>query len=214
MAQNITLLGASYSDVPAVTLPKTGGGTAQFYDTTDADATAADITSGKTAYVNGVKLTGTSSGGGGGSSYTLVTSEEATINHTSTSEANILNIPFTRTTGSIIYVKIRDKAGKRNGYFYGSDNYIIDIVKANGTGSQSFVPKVLYAISNTGSFYGATSSGIYLANGGYGVYVKLLNDANGIRIYAKYGSAYGTINGTFTIDVYKLQWPGDVSPLS
>ena len=63
MAQNITLMGASYPDVPAVVLPKTGGGTAQFDDTTDADATAADIMTGKTAYVNGVKLTGTGSGG-------------------------------------------------------------------------------------------------------------------------------------------------------
>ena len=32
MAQNITLMGASYQDVPAVTLPKTGGGTAEFFD--------------------------------------------------------------------------------------------------------------------------------------------------------------------------------------
>ena len=31
---NITLLGASYTDVPAVDLPKTGGGTARFYEST------------------------------------------------------------------------------------------------------------------------------------------------------------------------------------
>ncbi len=35
MAQNITLLGASYPDVPAVQLPKTGGGTATFIDETE-----------------------------------------------------------------------------------------------------------------------------------------------------------------------------------
>ena len=29
---NITLMGASYTDVPAVTLPQTGGGTVTFYE--------------------------------------------------------------------------------------------------------------------------------------------------------------------------------------
>ena len=32
MAKNITLLGASYPDVPSVVLPQTGGGTAEFFD--------------------------------------------------------------------------------------------------------------------------------------------------------------------------------------
>lgn len=32
MSQNITLMGASFSDVPAVDLPQTGGGMARFYD--------------------------------------------------------------------------------------------------------------------------------------------------------------------------------------
>lgn len=35
MAKDITLLGASYTDVPAVTLPITGGGTATFIDQDD-----------------------------------------------------------------------------------------------------------------------------------------------------------------------------------
>ena len=43
MAQNISLLGADYPDVPAVELPKTGGGTAAFYDVSDTTATASDV---------------------------------------------------------------------------------------------------------------------------------------------------------------------------
>lgn len=43
MAQNISLWGANYSDVPAVELPKTGGGTAQFTDVSDTTATSASV---------------------------------------------------------------------------------------------------------------------------------------------------------------------------
>lgn len=67
MAQDITLLGVDYADVPAVELPKTGGGTASFTDVTDTTAVAADVAQGKVFYLaDGSQATGTSSGGGGG----------------------------------------------------------------------------------------------------------------------------------------------------
>ena len=58
MSQSISLWGASYSNVPAVLLPKAGGGTARFDDTSDASADATVINSGSSAYVNGVKVSG------------------------------------------------------------------------------------------------------------------------------------------------------------
>ena len=64
MAQNITLMGASYADVPSVELPKTGGGTASFTDTSPTTAAAADVAAGKYFFTaNGVLTLGTSSGG-------------------------------------------------------------------------------------------------------------------------------------------------------
>lgn len=85
MAQNITLLGANYRDVPAVQLPKTGGGTARFDDTTDANAVASDVSLGKTCYVNGEKITGTNSGGGSGA--TVKTKDVTNSSATATSLA-------------------------------------------------------------------------------------------------------------------------------
>lgn len=54
MAQNVVINNVTYSNVPEVNIPKTGGGMAKFYDTSGADITAADILSGKIGFgVNG-----------------------------------------------------------------------------------------------------------------------------------------------------------------
>lgn len=63
--RNISLLGATYSAVPQVQLPISGGGTATFTEITDTTAAASDVASGKYFYTAaGVKTQGTASGGG------------------------------------------------------------------------------------------------------------------------------------------------------
>lgn len=85
MSQNITLWGASYSAVPSVTLPKTGGGTASFTDVTDTTAAASDVASGKYFYTSaGVYTQGTASGGGGSSDVAMGTLTVSSNVNTST----------------------------------------------------------------------------------------------------------------------------------
>lgn len=68
MAQSIKLWGATYSNVPAVVLPKSPSGTATFTDVTDTTAAASDVATGKYFYTAaGVRTQGTNSGGGGSS---------------------------------------------------------------------------------------------------------------------------------------------------
>ena len=103
MAQNITLMGASYTDVPGVQLPKTGGGTALFSDASITTATASDVASGKLFIAsNGAITTGTNSGGGGGAS-NLICGEFTTIR-----TASSITLPYTGTgypVAAMAYIK-------------------------------------------------------------------------------------------------------------
>lgn len=59
MAQNVVINGVVYNDVPEVDIPKSGGGTAVFVDTSDATLSSGDqMLSGYTAYSDGTKITG------------------------------------------------------------------------------------------------------------------------------------------------------------
>lgn len=126
MAQNITLLGASYSSVPSVLLPKTGGGTAAFTDVSDTTAAASDVTSGKWFYTAaGVYTQGTNSGGGGG-----------TVSY-DTKTATASNYPVTLSFGSMkgqpkmFVVRLNAQVSSSGSTTY---YYIVDMVMT-GTGS-------------------------------------------------------------------------------
>lgn len=123
MAQNITLWGASYSSVPSVTLPKTGGGTASFTDVTDTTATASDVASGKYFYTSaGVLTQGTNSGGGGSIQYDT---------KTVTASNYPVSLDFTSMKGQPKFFVVRLNAQVSSS---GSTTYyyIVDIV-SNGT---------------------------------------------------------------------------------
>ena len=64
MAQNVVINGVTYSDVPEVDIPKSGGGTAKFYDTSGADAAAGDVLTGKTAYGSAGSISGSMANNG------------------------------------------------------------------------------------------------------------------------------------------------------
>ena len=59
MAQNVIINGVTYSNVPEVQIPKKGGGTAYFYDDSEANVTSPDIRSGKKAGTGTGIITGT-----------------------------------------------------------------------------------------------------------------------------------------------------------
>lgn len=64
MAQNVIINSVTYQNVPEVDIPKSGGGTAKFYDTASADAVAANILSGKVAFGASGSITGSMANNG------------------------------------------------------------------------------------------------------------------------------------------------------
>lgn len=203
MAQNITLMGASYSAVPAVTLPKTGGGTASFTDVSDTTAAAADVAQGKYFYTAaGVRTAGTASGGG--SSWELISSTTMTVSTTSTSAQTAGTVALgsaAATKDAVIWVHIRDTEGKRAGYFYGSDAIFVNANKANGSTTAFTGPGV--------TTIRCTSSGTYAGyTGAYGVYGYSIASNGTLTVRKRYNSSYSlTVNSDYKVDVYKLVPP-------
>ena len=205
MAQNISWLGNEYTGVRFVALPKTGGGEARFDDASVTTAEAADVASGKIFLAaDGTPTTGTGSGGGGSSPWKHILTQDVTVNTTSTQAATAATLKCgaeIATKDKIIWVRIRDKAGPRAGYCYGSDAFFVNYNKANGSTSTFAVPAVLCLRYTTSSAYAGTA-------GQYGVYGYSISNAGALIVRRRYNSNYSlTINGTYQVDVYTLDLP-------
>lgn len=211
MAQNITLLGASYSAVPSVELPKTGGGTASFTDVTDTTAAAADVASGKYFYTAaGVRTQGTSSGGGSDRLVLIQTTSIGSLTTSSTSAQDTgKTVSCASTTGWANY-----------------DLLLVDIsvdTKTNGRHTSTVTPVILTGTSNvsTKNTYtvGSNKWNSKLSSSGtastrqsttaYGVYINAASVSSNtlnMTVYYKYNSnSTGTLNGTYTARVYGIK---------
>ena len=89
MAQNVIINGVTYSNVPEVDIPKSGGGNATFYDTSGADASSSDVLTGKTAFGPSGAISGSMANNG---------STSGTIG----TKAGTVTIPAGYTTGGTV----------------------------------------------------------------------------------------------------------------
>lgn len=141
-----------------------------------------------------------------GSSWKLLGKTEYTVSTTSTTAGSVgsLSLPKAWTANKVILVRVRDKAGKRAGYFYGSDAFFMNYQAASGgTSTITYAGRLIhrYSTKNTFvSYVGATTTG-------YGVYGYSISAAGVVTIQRRYNSNYSlTINGTYDVEVWALDY--------
>ena len=97
MAKNVIINGVTYNEVPYVVIPQTGGGDAQFFDTTDATGVSGDLLSGKSMYGASGKISG-GMASNGDTSGTIATKE------------GTVSIPAGHTSGGTVSLDATEKA--------------------------------------------------------------------------------------------------------
>ncbi|MBO7673665.1 MAG: hypothetical protein J6S63_01490 [Atopobiaceae bacterium] len=202
MAQNITLLGASYSAVPSVTLPKSGGGTASFTDVTDTTAAAADVASGKYFYTAaGVRTAGTASGG---ALTPIATVSLGTISTTATSATDTgKSVTVSNAHGyDLLVVEISVDSAVNGRHLSTVETIFLSGSSTVSTknGSSPYTTRLNFKASSNGTVSSRTGS--------YGIYPNSASISGSnvtMPIYMRYNSTTtGTINNAYTARVYGI----------
>ena len=212
MSQTISLLGATYPDVPAVQLPKSPSGTATFTDVTDTTAAASDVASGKYFYTAaGVKTAGTASGSGGTDHLTkIATKNLGTISTSSTSAADTgQTLAVTGFDAYDMLIAICYTPTQTNG------RHVATVRLINFSATSSLSTRSGTSVATSTQHYKLSSSGTMTQRSNttpYGVYVNGATISTStprtctLTIYQRYNSTTsGTINGTYTLDVYGVK---------
>lgn len=150
---------------------------------------------------------------GSSSAWTKVSENTYTVSTTSTSTATVETLATGSgelwTSAKWVYVRVRDTAGKRAGYFYGSDQFFYNVTSANSGSETNIATALRITIRySTSGQYAATASS---ASTGYGVYADTVYSDGRVRIRRKYNSGYSsTVDGTYKVEVYLLNSPDGV----
>ena len=97
MAQNVVINGVTYQNVPEVDIPKSGSGTAKFYDTSGANIESAHVLTGKIGYGASGEVQGSMANNG---------STSGTIS----TKAGTVSIPAGYTTGGTVSISSTEQA--------------------------------------------------------------------------------------------------------
>ena len=89
---NVVINGVTYSNCPEVDIPKSGGGTAKFYDTSEADISQGDVLTGKKGFGSSGEVSGSMANNG------------STSGEIST-KAGTVTIPSGYTSGGTVSIK-------------------------------------------------------------------------------------------------------------
>lgn len=114
------------------------------------------------------------------------------------------------TSDKILCFIVRDKEGPRNGYFYATISFLVNIGATKGDASIGGYPKIVIKYENdkfAGTYLGNTTA--------YGIYPYTLTNTGKLSLYRRYNATYtGTIDSTYLVQIYETDFPNNLNILN
>ena len=162
----------------------------------------------------GVDLFGVQGSYFGETSWTLLGSHTYEVSTDSTSASTVGSFTVCKSwdASKIIYIKVRDVEGPKKGCFLGSDSFFMNCFAANDYQTPfATAARIIHFVTDDEKYEQYTAS----TTNGYGVYGYSISPGGSITIRKRYSDEYSlTINGTYLVEVYSLDFPNNESPFN